>query len=231
VRSPFNVGHRITSGFGTRILNGKSEQHNGIDMVPTNGPVNTDICAPFPGTVTHVISHLPNSHTGLNVTSNLAGNLIRYKTAASNSIMFYHLQANSVRVNVGDKVETGQVLARLGNTGRSTGAHLHYELWDKNGVRFNPVLYLGNEDLLPGDEEEMKREQYDKWFAENMVNYLANRGTLPISPWAESELAEAVDKGITDGTRPQAFLTRQEGAIMALRAVAHPAEQNCCRYK
>ena len=39
------------------------------------------------------------------------------------------------------------------------------------------------------------------------------------SEWAETELAEAVTLGITDGQRPQGYATRQEAAIMVLRAV------------
>ena len=44
-------------------------------------------------------------------------------------------------VNAGDRISRGQVIAYMGTTGRSTGAHLHYEVW-RNGRPVNPMLFL-----------------------------------------------------------------------------------------
>lgn len=55
-------------------------------------------------------------------------------------------------------------------------------------------------------------------FDKMMDNWLARRNALPTAAWAEAELEEAIDEQITDGTRPQAFATRQEVAIMVKRA-------------
>ena len=49
--------------------------------------------------------------------------------------VFMHLQRGSILVNQGDRVTTGQELGRVGNTGSSSGAHLHFEIWD--GPWFN----------------------------------------------------------------------------------------------
>ena len=57
----------------------------------------------------------------------------------------------------------------------------------------------------------------DKEFEEYMDRYLAHRGALITSAWAEREVDEAMELGITDGTRPQSFATRQEVAIMVKR--------------
>lgn len=57
----------------------------------------------------------------------------------------------------------------------------------------------------------------DKEFEEYMDRYLAHRGALITSAWAEREVDEAMEMGITDGTRPQSFATRQEVAIMVKR--------------
>ena len=52
---------------------------------------------------------------------------------------FWH--QSQIAVNVGDMVETGQVIGFVGGTGRVTGAHLHWEVW-VNGVQVNPLDWL-----------------------------------------------------------------------------------------
>jgi murein DD-endopeptidase MepM/ murein hydrolase activator NlpD len=53
--------------------------------------------------------------------------------------LYGHMQA--LYANVGDKVARGQVIGRMGSTGRSTGTHLHFEI-RKNGVLLNPLSFL-----------------------------------------------------------------------------------------
>lgn len=52
---------------------------------------------------------------------------------------FWH--QSEFKVQVGDKVETGQVIGLVGGTGRITGPHLHWEIW-VNGVQANPLTWL-----------------------------------------------------------------------------------------
>lgn len=54
---------------------------------------------------------------------------------------------------------------------------------------------------------------YEQW-KEYMDRYLAERAELPANEWAQAGLEQAKVKGITDGTRPQSFATRQEVALM-----------------
>ena len=51
-----------------------------------------------------------------------------------------------------------------------------------------------------------------------MDNWLAERRNLPVSDWAKEELEQAKAEGITDGTAPQAFATREQVAAMILRS-------------
>ena len=52
-----------------------------------------------------------------------------------------YAHCSSVNVSVGQTVKAGQVIGRVGNTGHSFGAHLHFETW-KGSERYNPVSEL-----------------------------------------------------------------------------------------
>lgn len=65
------------------------------------------------------------------------------------------------------------------------------------------------------EEETLTQSQFDTM----MDSWLAERSGLEPSDWAVTELDEAKAAAITDGTRPQAFATRQEVAIMLVRAI------------
>jgi murein DD-endopeptidase MepM/ murein hydrolase activator NlpD len=56
------------------------------------------------------------------------GNAVRLRHAGGFTSWYFHLEANGVLVNVGDVVTQGQVIARCGNTGRSSGPHLHFQV-------------------------------------------------------------------------------------------------------
>lgn len=68
----------------------------------------------------------------------------------------------------------------------------------------------------PGYEEDDIMTQAD--FDRMMDNYLERRGDKPASGWAGELLQKAKDVGITDGSRPQSFATREEVAVMILNA-------------
>lgn len=67
----------------------------------------------------------------------------------------------------------------------------------------------------PKEEEEVTQEQFNKM----METYIAERNKLSASSWAEEDLKEAEEAGITDGSYPQAFATREQVASMIVRAL------------
>lgn len=51
---------------------------------------------------------------------------------------------NRALVSKGQRVEAGDVIAEVGNRGQSTGPHLHFEVWDANSRKINPLKWLWN---------------------------------------------------------------------------------------
>jgi len=116
----------MTSSYGERInpVLDKNEFHNGIDLAVNVG---TKIKAVFYGEV---------SETGVSPTY---GNYVKYMTEDNFTIMYAHL--DEVLVAVNDTIEKGQIIALSGNTGLSTGAHLHVAIW-KNEKLVDPTEFF-----------------------------------------------------------------------------------------
>lgn len=114
---------KITSPFGYRThpITGEYLYHNGVDVAVVTG---TDIKAPADGIVD---SSYYNDVGGLQVVLKHDNG---YKTG------YAHL--SQALVAVGETVKQGQVIAKSGNTGRSTGPHLHFTFTNQLGVKLDP---------------------------------------------------------------------------------------------
>ena len=110
----------ITSRFGAR----SGGTHTGLDIA---GPTGTPIMAAAAGTVTH--SGYKGNY----------GNLVI--VTHSNGVQTYYAHCSQLKVEYGQQVAQGQVIATRGSTGNSTGPHLHLEI-RVNGVAQNPQNYL-----------------------------------------------------------------------------------------
>jgi len=117
---------RITSKFGYRIhpISKKRDFHKGIDIANS---LNTDIKASGSGIVTY--SGWNGGYGKVIIVSHGYG----YKSVYAHN--------NNNLVDVGDRVDKGQVIAKLGNTGKSTGPHLHFEV-HYNGDQIDPLKVL-----------------------------------------------------------------------------------------
>lgn len=100
-------------------------EHNGTDIAV---PVGTPVVAPEDGTVI-----LANYTTA-------GGHQLRLKLSTGHVVGFAHLSKRMV--NEGDTVQRGQTVALSGNTGRTTGPHVHVTLIDPNGERIDPASYF-----------------------------------------------------------------------------------------
>ncbi|KWW33277.1 M23 family metallopeptidase [Cupriavidus metallidurans] len=114
------------SSFGTRIdpFTGRRSQHEGVDFV---APTGTPILAAAGGVVVAAEWH------------NEYGNMIDIDHG--NGLKTRYAHASKSLVRAGDIVRLGQMIARVGSTGRSTGAHLHFEV-HVNGLPRNPNGFL-----------------------------------------------------------------------------------------
>jgi murein DD-endopeptidase MepM/ murein hydrolase activator NlpD len=74
-----------------------------------------------------------------------AGNWIAIDLGNNRYAFYAHLQPNSIRVKVGDKVRKGQVIALLGNSGNAVGPHLHFHIANEYRIRGGDLA--GNEGL------------------------------------------------------------------------------------
>jgi len=119
-------GHRISSGFGKRIdpFNGKLTPHKGLDFP---APVGTPVMAAAGGVVITQERH-PSY-----------GNVVEIDHG--NQLVTRYAHTSRAMVKLGDLVRRGQKIAEVGNTGRSTGAHLHFEVLVK-GVQHDPQAFL-----------------------------------------------------------------------------------------
>lgn len=123
---------RVTSGFRTK----SRPNHHGIDYAQAG---THDIYAVADGTVSR--SYTSSSYGEcIMIVHNIGGQ-------AWESV-YAHLRAGSRRVREGQKVKQGQVIGIMGNTGRSSGQHLHFELhkgrWNVNKTNaVNPENYVG----------------------------------------------------------------------------------------
>jgi murein DD-endopeptidase MepM/ murein hydrolase activator NlpD len=123
----------FTSGFGVRSdpFRGHAAMHAGIDL---SGPVGTPIYATAEGTVTTA---------GWN--SGGYGRLVKIDHGRGIETRYGHLSA--ILVRPGDRITRGQLIGRMGSTGRSTGSHLHYEV-RIDGRAVNPIPFMKSTDYV-----------------------------------------------------------------------------------
>ena len=172
--------HGITSKFGYRKhpLTGKREKHNGSDM---RAKIFTEVYATANGVVEYAGYHRRSGYGRLIIIDNSYG----FKT------YFAHL--GKVKVKHGQVVQKGDLIALTGNTGRSSGPHLHYE------IRFmqqalNPFWFI--KWTMNNYEEIFKREKHVPW--ESLLGLIVS--------WIEDEAPEAcseVNKTVDDLNRTE----------------------------
>jgi murein DD-endopeptidase MepM/ murein hydrolase activator NlpD len=156
MRFPFNKPMpRISSPYGWRIhpIEKTRKHHNGVDYASAVG---TDVFAIAKGTVIFAgpsTIKLPSGQPGG------GGYIIKIRHKVNGEWItssYMHLRKGSISVRKGQKVVEGQAIAESGNTGASTGPHLHFEIqrgkyyiYTSNGTRYTePVSYIKTQRAL-----------------------------------------------------------------------------------
>ena len=117
---PVKNAFRYTSPFGRRW----GRAHEGVDLA---APVGTPVYATGEGKV--IFAGWQSGY----------GNLIKVQHELGTETRYGHL--SKIKVKVGQKVSQGSLIGAMGNTGRSTGPHLHYEV-RVNGRAVNPMTFI-----------------------------------------------------------------------------------------
>ena len=127
--NPFTIdwSKKITSRFGWRVhpILGREKFHNGIDI---GMPAGTEIHACASGKVITATY------------SNTAGNYVVIQDATGYTTHYMHM--TSYNVSVGQMVKHGDIIGKVGSTGRSTGPHLHLGIKDEKGNWLNPEFMV-----------------------------------------------------------------------------------------
>lgn len=151
-RYPFKGNHRVSSSFNPRRLHpitGRISPHNGVDFAMPSG---TSVLAAGDGEVTRVVNHP------------FAGKYIEIKHSGRYVTRYMHLSRSKVRR--GQRVKRGETIALSGNTGRSSGPHLHYELHINSRV-VNPLTAkIPVAAKIPQQKQKIFKTQIDRIIAQ-----------------------------------------------------------------
>jgi murein DD-endopeptidase MepM/ murein hydrolase activator NlpD len=150
MRLPFDKPvPKISSGYGWRIhpIEKHRKHHNGVDFASAIG---TPVKAIADG---RVIFAGPSSLKNKDGEPAGGGYLIKIRHKVEGKFItsaYMHLRKGSLKVKKGELVIEGETIAQSGNTGASTGPHLHFEIqrgktyiWTSNGTRYEePISYI-----------------------------------------------------------------------------------------
>lgn len=195
LKNPLENIH-ITSHFGIRIdpvTNKPNSFHNGIDL---RANIGTKLFAVADGEIIVSKANNGDSKTGYG-----------YYVVIQHDgfyVLYAHLDFLSLRV--GHKVKAGELIGYSGNSGKSTGAHLHFEI--REGI-YSSKSFIKDKNGRYSDCVDPEK-------------YLLNGENIVIEKTAfEKEIeiakAELIKLGITDGSRPKDNITREEVWVMLYR--------------
>lgn len=142
-RAPFAVANNfpVSQAYPMGNTHNTPDSRHAVDIVM---PIGTDIYAARAGVVFEVAS--TNFRGGVDIEQyGASANLVRIMHDDGTHAVYAHLNWNTIRVRPGERVERGEYIADSGNTGFSSGPHLHFAVLQNLGMRIEsvPVLFEG----------------------------------------------------------------------------------------
>lgn len=142
-RAPFAISndYPITQAYPEVVTHSGPDSYYAVDLAM---PIGTDIFAARDGIVFDVAGG--NFRAGLDIARDgPAANVVRILHEDGTYAIYAHLNTNTIRVRPGDRVNRGDYIADSGNTGYSTGPHLHFAVVRNVGLRVQsvPVTFSG----------------------------------------------------------------------------------------
>lgn len=184
--------YRITSKFGKRNtgIKGASTNHKGIDLVGSPA-----LYAVKDGVVVK------------NYWNNVRGWVVVINIGKDYEVLYQHLKSQSP-LKINQEVSYGQVIGVMGNSSKTLkiAPHLHFEVHYK-GTPIDPEPYI----------QHVEVEMTETEVRELVSSMLAGKDTEP-SKWAVTDIEQAKADGISDGSRPKGYATREEVISMITRA-------------
>lgn len=145
----------ITATFGGNDSVHRGD-HGALDISTGNALGNVNIIAAKDGTVVYPTDksqiQFPDNGSLSNTDGGGYGNYVIIEHSDGNFTLYGHMAKNSITVVAGDKVKQGQVIGKMGHSGRSTGAHLHFEVragGNSSQNKVDPQDYVSQEDPRP----------------------------------------------------------------------------------
>lgn len=179
---PYNGKVVFESRYGYRTLNGKTDWHNGIDLVGIDSKI---LIAPCNGIV--------NSSTIITDQKNKTWEWGNYIRIDHDDVSVYLCHMSERLVNVNDTVFQGQPIGIEGDTGYSFGSHCHFEC-RRNNIIFNPcdLLDIYNGYGILENEQEIK---YGHEWSDDAIKWAIKNGI--IKGYSNEEADYQLDKNIT----------------------------------
>lgn len=193
-------GMRVTSKFGVRELYGEKVFHYGLDIGSLNQTAGDAIYSVADGTVR--LAKIDSA--------GLSRGWGRYVLIEHDNFCSIYAHLDSYEVSSGQKVRSGQKIGEMGNTGDSTGVHLHLEIRE---CYYKEVFAPGANKLYSRDPQIYlagigKKEEG----VQNPEEVVVDQNQA--SSWAVASWEKALSKGILDGTNPREPFTREQFAVV-----------------
>lgn len=144
ITSYFGYRGAVIDGSGRQIAG--NENHGALDIANSRGVGVTNVIAAKSGVVVYPTEKDNiGCVQGSNSCNGGYGNYVIIQHSDGNYTLYAHLHTNTITVKAGDIVEQGQVIAKIGSTGNSTGPHLHFEVRlgeNSSAARVDPLVFV-----------------------------------------------------------------------------------------